>query len=111
MRRREMLVTSGALLLSAAATGVGWSDELVPGTTPVLDWPEATYGGPVISGPSFQPEHTLSPMGDLRNDDPYFQAKGIPIDGLRLFPSLSTAVSYDDNVFRAKDMASSDVFF
>lgn len=39
-------------------------------------------------------------LGVLERERPGYDAKGIPLGGFRLFPSLDLAGSYDDNVYR-----------
>ena len=111
MHHERSYVTGAILLASLTAAGSAWSDEPLPGTPPVLYWPQSSYGGPVVSGSNFQPEHGTSPLGGLVNDDPYYQAKGIPIEGLRLYPSALTGISFDDNVYRSASSDRDDFFF
>ena len=45
-------------------------------------------------------------LGVLERARPEYDAKGIPLGGFRLFPSLHVAGSYDDNVYRLPDAVS-----
>ena len=53
---------------------------------------------------------TPQDVGVLNRARPAYDAKGIPLGGFRLFPTLDLDASYDDNVFRVP-AAQSDYFF
>jgi hypothetical protein len=46
---------------------------------------------------------TAENVGVIDLARPEYDAKGIPLGGFRLFPSMSVSASYDDNVFRVPD--------
>ena len=49
-------------------------------------------------------------VGVLDMSRPYFDPKGIPLGGFRLFPSMSVSDSYDDNIFRIPSNTTGDHF-
>jgi hypothetical protein len=53
---------------------------------------------------------TPQDVGVMDRPRPAYDAKGIPLGGFRLFPTLDLDASYDDNVFRLPT-AQSDYFF
>ena len=53
---------------------------------------------------------TAQDVGVMDRARPAYDAKGIPLGGFRLFPSMDVVVNYDDNVFRLP-AAQSDYFF
>ena len=53
---------------------------------------------------------TPQDVGVMDRPRPAYDAKGIPLGGFRLFPTLDLDASYDDNVFRLAT-AQSDYFF
>jgi hypothetical protein len=53
---------------------------------------------------------TPQDVGVMDRARPAYDAKGIPLGGFRLFPTLDLNASYDDNVFRLP-VAQSDYFF
>jgi hypothetical protein len=64
--------------------------------------------GPV--GPTVQNQEVTA--FTPRAPDPYFEPKGIPLEGpFRLYPSMLAGVSYDDNVFRTPTAKADDFFF
>ena len=91
------LARRAAAFVSAIATGtmamgVGSSAFAQVSTTP-------TYVG-----------MTPEDVGVMQRPRPEYDAKGIPMGGFRLFPTLDLAASYDDNVFRLP-FATSDYYF
>ncbi len=53
---------------------------------------------------------TPQDVGVMDRARPAYDAKGIPLGGFRLFPSLDVVGTYDDNVFRLPT-GQSDYFF
>lgn len=47
----------------------------------------------------------------MQRPRPEYDAKGIPLGGFRLFPSLDLSAAYDDNVFRTQNSQTSDWYF
>lgn len=72
----------------------------------------------VVSGGAARAEGTTPTFVGLTEQDvgvmdrarPAYDAKGIPLGGFRLFPTLAAGATYDDNVFRTNS-ALSDWFF
>ncbi len=99
-----MIVTiGGAFTLS---TNV-YADE--PANAPIVAAPGSNQssGGPTV----WNANQEVSALDGSRTLDPEYQAKGVPLGLFRLFPTLNTSVSYDDNVFRQNTGEKSDVFF
>ena len=71
-----------------------------------------------LSAPAFATDSTTPTYVGMTSQDesvmgrarPEYDAKGIPMGGFRLFPSLNANATYDDNVFRLP-AASSDWYF
>src|SRR6202012_4164459 len=53
---------------------------------------------------------TQQDIGVMDRPRPEYDAKGIPLGGFRLFPTLGVTANYDDNVFRQPD-GQSDWYF
>jgi hypothetical protein len=53
---------------------------------------------------------TAQDVGVLERSRPEYDAKGIPLGGFRLFPTLDLAGAYDSNVFRREDENSDGVY-
>lgn len=55
----------------------------------------------------------VSAVTGPRAEDPYYLAKGIPLEGpggpLRLFPNLYSSIGYDDNVYRGNGVSTPKV--
>ena len=54
---------------------------------------------------------TPQDVGVMDRAKPEYDAKGVPLGGFRLFPSLDASASYDTNVFRQPSNEVSDWFF
>ena len=80
-----------------------------PANAPIVSTPGSNQsaGGPTV----WNANQEVSALSGDRTLDPEFQAKGIPMGVFRLFPTLNTSVSYDDNVFRLPNGGQSDFFF
>lgn len=77
----------------------------------------AILSGCLVAGSAFAADATPTYVGMTAQDvgvldqaRPAYDAKGIPMGGFRLFPSLGLDATYDDNVFRLP-AAQSDYFF
>lgn len=71
------------------------------------------FGSYAVADTETQPTYigmTPQDVGVMDRPRPEYDAKGIPLGGFRLFPSLTASFNYDDNVFRLPD-ATSDIYF
>jgi hypothetical protein len=101
MKARSLAFTT---LVFAAVGGMS-SAAYADATTPSRNLNNAGNVGPTVQN---QEVTAFTP----RAPDPYFQPKGIPLEGpFRFYPSLLVGVSYDDNVFRTPALQSDDFFF
>jgi hypothetical protein len=86
-----------ALVLGFSAAGAGLTGLAIPAAAE--DSVAPTYVG-----------MTPEDVGVMQRSRPEYDAKGIPLGGFRLFPSLDASANYDDNVLRTPT-ATSDWFF
>ncbi|MEJ0041071.1 MAG: outer membrane beta-barrel protein [Rhizomicrobium sp.] len=71
------------------------------------------FAVPAIADDATAPTYigmTQQDVGVMERPRPEYDAKGIPLGGFRLFPSLDVSANYDDNVLRVP-AASSDWYF
>ncbi|MEJ0027277.1 MAG: outer membrane beta-barrel protein [Rhizomicrobium sp.] len=71
------------------------------------------FAVPAIADDATSPTYigmTPQDVGVLERPRPEYDAKGVPLGGFRLFPSLDVSANYDDNVLRIP-AASSDWYF
>lgn len=98
VRGSEMVYPKCTARLIACAIGLG-GVAAVPANAQVTPTPTPTYVG-----------MTPQDVGVMDRARPAYDAKGIPLGGFRLFPSLDVVGTYDDNVFRLPT-GQSDYFF
>lgn len=90
------LTTVSGVILSGAAFAQAASPQSAPQVTPP---PVPTYIG-----------MTAEDVGVMDRNRPEYDAKGIPMGGFRLFPTLDVTASYDDNV-RFQPVGTADWYF
>jgi hypothetical protein len=101
-----LVIAAASARAAQAQLDLGASGRVV--TLPAIGMPtnSAPAGGPTVS--SQEVTAFSAPLAS----DPYYDPKGIPLDGnFRLYPSLLSGFSYDDNVFRTPSAQQADYFF
>jgi hypothetical protein len=102
MKARSLAFTTLVFAAFGSMSGAAYAD--------VTGAPSRNLNNAGNSGPTVQNQEVTA--FTPRAPDPYFQPKGIPLEGpFRFYPSLLVGVSYDDNVFRTPAAASDDFFF
>jgi hypothetical protein len=102
MQARSLAFTSLVFAAFGSMSGAAYAD--------VTGAPSRNLNNAGNSGPTVQNQEVTA--FTPRTPDPYFQPKGIPLEGpFRFYPSLLVGVSYDDNVFRTPVATSDDYFF
>jgi Uncharacterized protein conserved in bacteria len=82
---------------STAGVAVAWACTLISSAN--AETPAPSYVG-----------MTEQDVGVMDRARPAYDAKGIPLGGFRLFPTLSSSASYDDNIFKTESAVSDWLF-